>query len=94
MLDVMSVNEPERPAEGWKYAYAASAVDFGSNLKVVVQKATDRAVGYAIIPSLTITNSNQAAIGFLDEFCEQHGLDPNLRSDKGRRRLPSKDSTS
>lgn len=83
MIHVDKPNEPERPAEGWKYPYVAGTVDFGSNLKVVIQKASDRKVGYAIIPSLTITSSNQAPIGFLDEFCEQHDINPNLRTDKG-----------
>lgn len=79
----MTQSEPERPLQGWKYAYVAGAVDFGSNLKVTVTKTDDRKVGYAILPSLTISNRNRAVVGFIDEFCEQHELDPNLRTDKG-----------
>lgn len=79
----MTESGPERPLEGWKYAYVAGAVDFGSNLKLSVTKADDRLIGYAIVPSLEITNRNRAVIGFIDEFCEQHDLEPNLRSDKG-----------
>jgi hypothetical protein len=79
----MTESEPERPLQGWKYAYVAGVIDFGSNLKVRVRKVGDRKVGYAIEPSMEIRNRNRAAMGMIDEFCEQHGMNPTLRTDRG-----------
>lgn len=79
MSKAMSVNEPERPAEGWKYPYVAGATDLGSNLKLSVVKASDRAVGYAIQPGIYFSSQDKPFLGFLDEFCAQHDLEPTLR---------------
>lgn len=69
----------DRPAEPWTYPYVASAVDFGSNLKVVIRDVDDAAVGYRLVPTLYIANPNRPVMGFLDEFCENHGLHPLIR---------------
>jgi hypothetical protein len=87
MLDVMSVNEPERPAEGWKYAYVAGVFDFGTNLSISVQKSGSHKVGYQIQVKLEFSNSDKAALGFLDEFCETHGIDTRFRSLENSYRL-------
>jgi hypothetical protein len=71
--------EIERPDEDWKYPYVAAVVDFGANFQMSVAKAGSRAVGYSITPSIIIQNTNSTAIGFLDEFCENHDLDPRLK---------------
>jgi hypothetical protein len=75
----MAETQPERPAEGWKYPYVAGAVDFGSVVGVSVTKASDRTVGYAMSPYIRINRNSPPALGFLDEFCEEHGLNPVLR---------------
>lgn len=79
--------ESSRPAQKWKYPYVAGAVDFGSNLRVSVQKAADTKVGYRIAPQLHFTNSDRTPLGFLDEFCEQHDMHPQTRSDNTSYRL-------
>ena len=69
----------ERPAEPWQYPYVAAVVDFGSNfiLDIVIE---DKArVGYQISPKIFINHTNPSVIGFLDEFCQNHGLHPRYR---------------
>lgn len=83
----MAETQPERPAEGWKYPYVAGAVDFGSSVHVDVAKADDRKVGYSIIPAIRIIKNNPTVIGSFDEFCREHGLDPNIRDDTNTFRL-------
>jgi len=83
----MAETQPERPAEGWKYPYVAGAIDFGSSIRVDVAKADDRKVGYVIIPAIRISKNNPTVIGFLDEFCTEHGLNPNFRDDTNTFRL-------
>lgn len=83
----MALTEPERPAQNWKYPYVAAAVDFGSNLRVSVSKASDTSVGYRISPQLHFTNTDKTSLGFLDEFCEQHDITPTLREDGSSYRL-------
>jgi len=79
--------EIERPDEAWKYPYVAGAVDFKAGLKVGVQKASDTAVGYQIVPEIHITNRQKLPLGFLDEFCVTHDLHPRLREMANTNRL-------
>ena len=79
--------EIERPDEAWKYPYVAGAVDFKAGLRVSVQKATDTSVGYRIVPEIHVTNTDRVSLGFLDEFCENHGLSPRLRELENTNRL-------
>jgi hypothetical protein len=74
----MSVNEPDRPLENWKYPYVAGAVDFGSHLAMKVNKASDTSVGFRIAPELYFSNSDETVLGFLDEFAEDHDLEPRF----------------
>ena len=82
-----SAEQVDRPDENWKYPYAASALDFGSNLQLSVSKVSDSAVGYRIAPALQINNSSKAPLGFLDEFCQNHGVTPKLRETRSSYRL-------
>lgn len=68
-----------RPDEQWKYSYVAGVVDYGSNLQVSVESRNDAAIGYRITPSMYVSNTDKVALGFLDEFCENHGIQPRLR---------------
>lgn len=80
MLHVVTTPDTiERPDEPWKYPYVAAVVDFGSNFQVSVQKASDRAVGYAIDPAIQVSTPSDNAAAFLDEFCEDHGINAKLR---------------
>lgn len=87
MSHVMPLNEPERPAQGWKYAYLAGVVDFGSNLMVSVRKSQSAKVGYQIQFQLAFSNNNKVALGFIDEFCEMHEIDTKFRSLEGSFKL-------
>jgi hypothetical protein len=69
----------ERPDEAWKYPYVAAVVDFGTNLQVKVEKVNDAAVGYRITPLIYISHPDKLQLGFIDEFCENHGITPRLR---------------
>ena len=84
---VQDSNEPDRPANNWKYAYVAGVVDFGATFTMNVVQRNDRAVGYVIQPQVNITSHEKTSIGFLDEFCEQHDVDPNLRQKRDRYKL-------
>lgn len=87
ILQVDKPNEPDRPARSWKYYYMAGAVDFGSNISVGVGKTPDTKVGYNIHPKLHFSNRDQTVLGFLDEFCEIHGIEPQHRETKTSFRL-------
>lgn len=80
MTESVEIN-PKRPAEGWKYPYVAGAIDFGGSIAVNVAKASDRKVGYVIVPAIRISKNNPTVIGFLEEFCEEHGLNPIYRDE-------------
>ena len=82
-----SYRDVERPDKPWKYPYVAGVVDFGSNLSISVVKADSRAVGYAINPTLSISNTNKAVLGFIDKFCENHGIEPTLQGGDRTNRL-------
>lgn len=69
----------ERTDQQWKYPYVAAVVDFGSNFSLSVTDTGTVDVGYYIQPSIKISNTNATVIGFLDEFCENHGIEPNVR---------------
>jgi len=75
----MAETQPERPAEGWKYPYVAGAVDFTQSIRVDVSKASDRKVGYEIVPSIRITKNDSTVFGFLDEYCQEHRLNAHFR---------------
>jgi hypothetical protein len=75
----ISDSSVERPDEHWKYPYVAGVVDYKSNIQANVGKASDRAVGYMINVELYISTPNPTGIGFLDEWCETHGLSPRVR---------------
>ena len=79
--------EIERPDEGWKYPYVGAAVDWGSNLVIRVRKEDARKIGYTISPELSFSNADRTVLGFLDEFCMNHGMNPNLRADSNTYRL-------
>jgi hypothetical protein len=82
-----SDEQVDRPDKNWKYPYVAGVVDFGSNLQVKVSKASDTNVGYRISPQILISSPEQTGLGFLDEFCENHDLSPNLRELENTYRL-------
>lgn len=69
----------ERPAEPWQYPYVAAVIDFGSNISITIRVDDEARVGYQIEQSIHINNTNPAVIGFLDEFCRNHGLNPRVR---------------
>ena len=73
----------ERPAEPWQYPYVAAVVDFGSNIKMNIRKDDEARVGYYIVPDIEFNHTNPAVIGFLDEFCREHGLNPRMRERPG-----------
>ncbi|TQQ81889.1 hypothetical protein [Halonotius roseus] len=75
----MTESETERPSEPWKYPYVAGLIDGGSNLTVTVKKAEDTRVGYSIVIQLRVSNTDPTMLGFLDEFCSEHGLEPVTR---------------
>lgn len=71
--------ELERPAEPWKYVYLASAIDFGSNLKVSVTKSKSAVVGYQVKPRLYVSNRHKQTLHFIADFCEQHSIATKIR---------------
>jgi hypothetical protein len=52
-----------------------------------VTKNDSRAVGYSITVLLAFNNTNPAVLGFLDEFCAQHDIEPILRKTESSNRL-------
>lgn len=72
-------SEVERPDEPWKYPYVAAVLDFGSNFRVRVVKDSGAAVGHRIVPEVYVNHTDPGVLGFLDEFCENHGLQPRVR---------------
>jgi hypothetical protein len=76
----------ERPDEPWKYPYVAAATDWGSSIRILVRSDDSYAMGYQIRPDLRFHHSDRGVLGFLDEFCENHGLRPRRReTDTGYR---------
>lgn len=84
---MVTSEEPDRPADGWKYAYVAGAVDFGSSLSVKVSKSNRRKIGYGIAPQMLISSTDKTVLGFIDEFCEAHDIVPRFRETKTSKRL-------
>lgn len=87
MLKGMKSPEPERPAESWKYPYVAGVVDMGSSLTVNVAKDDNTRVGYIIGHKVEITSTDPTVLGFIDEFCDEHGIQPLLKEDDKTYRL-------
>mgnify|MGYP002762389001 FL=1 len=71
----------ERPAESWTYPYVAAALDFSGSLKINIKKESKAKVGYSIIPKIAFFHTNKSVLGFLDEFCDQHNLQPTFRDE-------------
>lgn len=71
--------EIERTDEPWKYPYIAAVIDFGTNFRIRVVTESGAAVGYRIVPEMYVNHTDPAVLGFLDEFCTNHGLNPRLR---------------
>lgn len=79
--------EIDRPAEPWQYPYIAGALDWGANFKTRVISENGNAVRYTIIPQIMIESTDSAVLGFLDEFCLEHGMNPRLREKEHNYRL-------
>lgn len=82
MLELVPQNDQEqieRSDEPWKYPYIAATIDFGSNFQIKVLVESESRVGYVISPQLYINSTNPAVMGFLEEFSENHGLNPRFR---------------
>jgi len=75
----------ERPAESWTYPYVAAALDFRGGMKVKIRKEPKTKVGYTIVPKIAFYHTNKTVLGFLDEFCEQHNLQPTFKNESGRK---------
>jgi hypothetical protein len=78
-LNKKSTKEIDWPDEPWKYPYVAAVVDFGSNLQIVVRSVEEARVGYTISPQIRFHHTDPAVLGFIDEFCTNHGVNPRLR---------------
>ena len=64
----------------------AAVLDYGSNFQVKVAKSSSHSVGYKIGIEIHVSTKHPTAMGFLDEWCETHGLNHTVRewSDKLR----------
>ena len=69
----------ERPDEPWKYPYVAGIMDFGSNLQARVKKESGARFGHLIHVQIHIESTSPVVMGFLDEFCINHGIEPRVR---------------
>jgi hypothetical protein len=87
MPELVKNQEPDRPAESWKYPYVAAVVDFGSNFSINVTQRDSRSVGYAINARIYINSTDETVLGFLDEFLHQHGIEPNVTNTDTSTRL-------
>lgn len=79
--------EIERTDEPWKYPYVAGVMDFGSNLQIQMDKDSGSRFGVRIVPTIHINHTEPAVLGFLDEFCMNHGVEPRLREREHNFRL-------
>lgn len=78
----------DRPAEEWTYPYMAGVFDFRGSLGISVSKNQTYAVGYAIQTQLTFTYSDPAGIGYIEDWCRDHEMNPTVREkDSGGWRL-------
>lgn len=80
-------NERDRPDEPWKYPYVAGVLDFGSNFRVRVTKDDGARFGHVIHLQIHIENTQPVVMGFLDEFCMNHGIEPRVREREENFRL-------
>lgn len=72
-------DEIERTDEPWKYPYVAGVLDFGSNFQVRVKGESGARFGYLIHIQIFIESTQPVVMGFLDEFCMNHGIEPRVR---------------
>lgn len=79
--------EIERPDEPWKYPYMAGAFDFGSNFTVRTKHRDDSKFGIIVSPQILFDSTDAAVLGFIDEFCMNHGIEPRLREQDTNYRL-------
>lgn len=79
--------EIERTAEQWTYPYMAGALDFGSHMKVSMKSRDDMKHGVEIEPQIIFHNTDPGVIGFMDDFCMEHGLSPRMRIKEKTNRL-------
>lgn len=80
-------NEIARPDEPWKYPYVAGVLDFGSSFRVRLPKDDGARFGHVIHLQIHIENTRPAVMGFLDEFCMNHGIEPRVREREHNFRL-------
>lgn len=84
---MVKTDNKNRPDEAWKYPYVAGAFDFGSNFTVRTKHREDSRFGIIISPQILFDSTDAAVLGFIDEFCMNHGIEPRLREQEANYRL-------
>ncbi|QRV15065.1 hypothetical protein JMJ58_19490 [Haloterrigena salifodinae] len=70
------------PENDWRAVYAAAALDWGGNLKASLRKKGSSKFGYEITFEVSFKKSSPEAVGLIDEFCTDLGLNPKATIDE------------
>jgi hypothetical protein len=69
-------NSTEMPENDWRAVYAAGALDWGGNLKASLRKKGASKFGYEVTFEVSFQKASPEAVGMLDEYFGDLGLDP------------------
>ncbi|NUC72589.1 hypothetical protein HTZ84_09750 [Haloterrigena sp. SYSU A558-1] len=70
------------PENDWRAVYAAGALDWGGHLKASLRKKGSSKHGYEVLFEITFKKSSMEAVGLLDEFFTDMGLNPKASVDE------------